>query len=848
MSDKLKRVLDTNLAGLHVTDAQVNAVLRRVSQDEQRPRVIRWQAIAAVLLVLVLGAGVLLQTGILSDDSPQLTADVTRQGDFLTAAQVKKLLASAADLQFSVDEEAISALMTQVEKDGGCSLSTLLEILCPVGSSLGQWDIRAQVALSQTLERIGYQGILPGMTREPLSTEITAQDALARAVAYIRTNDDPQADFTNLDFYRVGIRFLSGVYDGTCEGAYYCVNFDALDAFGTTYEVAVNAEDGSICRMRRERGAGSNHTADEVTRGFRRIFGYDMRTWTPLQLRVYILALSRADHSSMQTVHELFLSVGRDGFPDVPAEALTREEAIDAALAIQGGSSSDVLAAEYLAGASGDFWKIAIRQPNAPSGQSIVYLELNGLTGALLTTTYSGNLYGLPQEFFPSQLLSTLDRTDFSHGVPAVDAETAQSAASDAIQRQYQRNMAEEGYTCFIESDFEDTAGGFSYYTGGGVVIFTKDAQNTSQGDIYWAVLNWYGEVLDVGWNRNPLDAARFTLLMQGYLPPIYQRETVQQLQALLTGSQTDEAGLRQMETDGTLPLFNALLALEVVPDASTKSTADDVTAAALKSLNAHLCYENSSFLVYREDGELIWHFWLSTDMGYFLLDVRDSDLSVVGSVQVPSFSALRASILLPVRVWNTLAEDLRVTSFYLDANTQPGIVYGMYANHIVQRYVDLYGANILRWDQATLRSFQSAISISGSYVGDWSVACLCQTIYPDVPDYAISQEVAAEYAARALGDDDYSLRGGVLIDPGEGDPIWKVTLDYPDGRSFNAEVDCRTGAIRTLRQQDTRAMPFYTDYLDFPDDGEYWFRNFVLDEVIEQVRTQMTGRYGNNI
>lgn len=52
MSDKLKRVLDTNLAGLHVTDAQVNAVLRRVSQDEKRPRVIRWQAIAAVLLVL----------------------------------------------------------------------------------------------------------------------------------------------------------------------------------------------------------------------------------------------------------------------------------------------------------------------------------------------------------------------------------------------------------------------------------------------------------------------------------------------------------------------------------------------------------------------------------------------------------------------------------------------------------------------------------------------------------------------------------------------------------------------------------------------------------------------------
>ena len=64
MSDKLKRVLDTNLAGLHVTDAQVNAVLRRVSQDEQRPRVIRWQAIAAVLLVLVLGVAAFWQAAV----------------------------------------------------------------------------------------------------------------------------------------------------------------------------------------------------------------------------------------------------------------------------------------------------------------------------------------------------------------------------------------------------------------------------------------------------------------------------------------------------------------------------------------------------------------------------------------------------------------------------------------------------------------------------------------------------------------------------------------------------------------------------------------------------------------
>lgn len=73
----------------------------------------------------------------------------------------------------------------------------------------------------------------------------------------------------------------------------------------------------------------------------------------------------------MQTVHELFLSVGRDGFPDVPAEALTREEAIDAALAIQGGSASDVLASRVtLRGASGDFWRLPTASRMPPAGRA----------------------------------------------------------------------------------------------------------------------------------------------------------------------------------------------------------------------------------------------------------------------------------------------------------------------------------------------------------------------------------------------------------------------------------------------------------------------------------------------
>lgn len=843
MSDKLKRVLDTNLAGLHVTDAQMRAVMQRVSQDnstKRPPRANRYRALAAVLLVLVLGAGILLQAGILPHGPQEPNPDVTRQGDYLTAAQVKKLLRDAAELQLSPNEEALSELLAQVEADGGCSLSALLEALCPPGSTVGQWDIHTQVAINQLLEEIGYQGLLPGMTRDPLPTEITPQEALSRAVTHVRTNDDPQADFTNPDFYRVGIRFLSGVYDGTCEGAYYCVNFDALDAFGTTYEVAVDAESGRVCRMRRERGAGSNHTADEITRGFRRIFGYDLRTWTPLQLRVYTLALGRADTSSLQTVHELFLRVGRDGFPDIPDDALSREDAISAALALQKASKEDVLAAEYLAGTPDNLWKVAIRQSDAPSGQSIVYLELDGTTGALLTTTYAGNLYGLPQEFFPSQLLSSLGHADVSRSVPTQDDAALQSAASAAIEHKYQRNMTQEGYSCFIESDLDSEPGSFSYDTGSGIVIFAKDAQHISQGDTYWVALDWYGSVLDLGWNCNPLDAARFALVMQGYLPASYDSSTIQQLQAILTSDLTDDDALRQMESDGTLVVFNALLSQEALTDVSTVSTHDDILFAAMKALNAHAIYDSSTFLLFRDEGALIWHCALSTDMGCYLLDVRDSDQTVVDFVQIACIGDPWSSTLLPVRVWRTLPESVRSRSAlsYSETDVQPGIIYGMRADYIVRRYTALYGANILLWDQATLSAFQSAMSMSSSANGEMSVPCLQRTIYPAIPENAISRSVAAEYAARALGEDGGTLRGGVLIDPGDGNSLWKVTLDFPDGRSFCAEVDCRTGAVQMIRQRHEKCSILFADYNNFPADAEYWFRDFVLDAVIEQVES----------
>ncbi len=834
MSDRLKRTIDTNLGGMRVTDRQIDAVMQRIhSQDApargMRParRTFPMRA-AAALLVLFVAVGAVLGTTVYRTQTASQTKDVTRQGDWLTAEQARKLLTDP-ELPVSLSSEEIEALLDTIDAAGGTSLSELLEQICAPNTSIAQWSIASQALLSRTLEKIGYLGILPTMTREPLSTEITLQEAVDAAVQYIRENDDAQADFSREDFYTTGIRFLSGTSDGTCTGAYYCVSFDSTNAFGTNYEVAVDASTGEICRMRSERGAGIGHTADEVTAGFRRIFGYDMHTWTNQQLRVYVLALADADESTLQTVHQLFLSVGRDGFPDLPDTALTREQAIAAAAALLNTDESSIIAAQYIAGTSGNMWKVAVRQAGTTGGQSLTYLELDGNTGDLLTET-TGARYGLTEEFFPSQLISTIDYADVTRGVPVLDKETALSAAQSAIESRY-GHVLDNAYNAYVEDSLADL---FSVDTGSAVVIFTKETEGVAQGDTYWAALDWYGEALDIGYNRNPLDSARFTMLMEGYLPSSYSESCLTTMKSLLAERISDESAAAKLEEDGMTALADALMNQEIASVLSDKVTHAQSAAlqAALEALDAQVCYD-WQMLQLRDHGEVIWHFLLSTDVGCYAVDVCDSDLSFAGTAKMTAIGAPWVLQLLTVRAWNELPEDVRERTMTLGTcSEETGIIYGMQVKYIISRYVRLYGANMTDWEPSTLRTFREAVCLSTDNSASLAIACLKQTNYPDVPDNALSKSLAAAYAARALEADEWTLRGGVLIETSDGSTVWKLTLTLNDSIAYIAEVDALTGEVYTIRQRSSNAALLA---IDGTSADETWFSGLVPDAVIQQ-------------
>lgn len=845
MSEKLKRTIDANLAGLHVTNRDVDAVLMRVRQERaesagrsRRSGRMSLRVAVVMMAVLLVSGAVLLETNVLNRRAAVPLSDITRSDNWLDADQIELMLDAAAEMGLSLPDGAAEALHLAA-LDGGCTLETLMETFGLDDHALGQWSLEMQVQFCQALQDAHYTGTLPGMTRLPSDGEISANEALDIAVAYIRAHDDPQADFSDAAYYRVGIRFLSRTGEASSADTVYCLNFDSTNAFGTDYEVTVDAHSGEVLRMHRERGAGDGHTGEEVTRGFSRLFGADMHTWTQQQLRIYTMALADADESSLTTMHELFLLATSAGYPDVDENAISRTDATQLATAAlkknADAEEADVLAAQYLSGNGQPLWKIALRQ-NEADGTTISYVEIQADTGEVSAIITGGSLYGLSQEFFPNALIERQVATNADGAItPVLTAQEAQQAAEEALYLCYGVEISFIGLDVRIYTDLDPL---FSIYTGSTVVLYTeKGAADTAA--VYWVALDWYGSVLDLGWNRNPLDVARLALLMEGVVSTAYDESSLPVLQAQLQAALDDPDASFSMERDDYLPVAEALLSQKLVD--TTTFSLDEAEEAACRLIGCHTRYSLCNSIISLEvDGQAMWHLCLSTDLGNYVVDLWDRDLSLVEMTQISTTRIPWAARLLPLQVWKTLPEQFTPTVYRYD---EPDVVSGMRADHIVQRYIDLYGMNILSWSQAELRSFQQSMSLSDSVVDEMAVPCLQKTTYPDIPEEAISRSLAAFYAADALGESDWTLYGSILIGREEGNPVWKLSLTLTDGRSVNAEVDCLTGEVVSLRERKSGISSLFPDYNALDEETEYWFRDLVLDEVVEQVEREWTSK-----
>ena len=197
-----------------------------------------------------------------------------------------------------------------------------------------------------------------------------------------------------------------------------------------------------------------------------------------------------------------------------------------------------------------------------------------------------------------------------------------------------------------------------------------------------------------------------------------------------------------------------------------------------------------------------------------------------------------------PGLYWSLSYEALTVdaTTYWIYINSRgevwgehimPGVASGTPFDFIRSRYESTFGWDVSKWNQAELREFKAASSLSSS-TNDRAVLCINQTEYPDIAANAMKPEQAAQIASKALQLNDYVFESAVYIGDAP-NPIWKVVISvvFPEG-SYDAtdpfagyayyyvEIDSVTGDVKSIYQR--------------PNGYDDWHRNIVLQKTFEAI------------
>lgn len=674
-----------------------------------------------------------------------------------------------------------------------------------------------------------------GVTGPGGMTQQQKEEAIAAAETHVYEHHDAQAALRAGERYEITCERVTRLaVKGETLTNLYEVSFRPRNVFDTEYTVWLSAADGQVLHCQEQRGAAEGHTAQEIYAGFARVYGPDRRLWSQEELTTYITMLFRARNDSMRWIDRLYeLST----YPAVAEDAMPKEEAIalvqaqlpallqrcdEEADCTGEWTSTDVTGeprARYIGGQQSNIWKVAldataVSRDGYVQHQTIL-TEIDSVTGEVLHVQRVDALYGEQYESFRSDVVDTLMTAD-TEGCEVTDrtAEQNRAVAAEYIRQTWGETRDVNDEMLFVHATADVVA---PIYQCNVVLVYTS----LGEGDrVQYAVaVDWYGEVIAANAATVPAGDAR-----EAFTPtaPVLDWKWDN-----LIYWQQQAAASAQAE-DPIVQLFiNSTYEMD-----SRGGVSEEAEQAAVNAVGCRTMGRVVSVKFAREP-HAVWKIAMQTDRGDCLVEVEDETWTVIDVTYVPS---MYASWYLPF----ILTEDLAAAGLEAEtaAVTIPEMHYtvcGMRASHLYERFQKVYGPDVGQWTQSQLREFQQMLMVSGEYEDDLAVACIRKTVYPDVPDNALTREEAAQMAAQGVAlKDNWELAGCVLIGT-ESTPVWKVCLRVTGGENvafWFVEVNCITGEVVNLAVNGSRPANPSATY----DDGtpeSLWFRDIVLEDTI---------------
>lgn len=728
---------------------------------------------------------------------------------------------------------------------GAALALVMLMLLAAVGWRLASQGVPESTPLQQP--EVQHTEVPAGFV--PVESEpvvnIDAAKAIALAEEYVYANHDRSVNLRDTATYEIGCEYIEAeTQEGSAYANFYAVRFRALTAEATEYALRVSAEDGSILSCEMQRGVGEWHTAQEIYAGYARLYGADRRMWTQEQLRTYCLSLKKAAGGSMRWEDYLYRL---SGYPEVAEDAMDRAAVIAAVmddidtLLYEHDRETGTLEnwqvreqvgdvrARYISAYPNPVWKVAVDQrvvnADGYATTRTVLFEVDSVTGEVKHVEAVEAICAFQHESFTRATIDGLMAVATNDTVPTLTTQETRAIAAEYIRLRWRE-----------ERDVNDGKLFTCKEAYGGSPAIQVDTQmiyrSTGDGDVteYMVVIDWYGHVIAANRSVTPVGQTIFTPVATD---ADWEREKLLAWQA--AAAQCPRA---------QEPEYQAFIGTVWMAD-SFGGTPKAVQNAALAAISAKTTTRLMSVQIAAEPNP-VWKVALESDQGNFLIEVDSVTLEALHVLQV---EGLYQNWYLPF----VLTADLTATGAAIPADAAPtymrgatddhGAVDGMRVDYLYERFKQLYGPNMGLWTPEQLRSFQRMAILSSDYDYDLGVLCLRNTVYPDVPENALTPEEAMTHALLPIGlsedPDDWTLCGAVLIGTAEdssahGTPVWKLCLREQGGSFWYAEVNCMTGKLYRLHQDaEGNASPGAS--YDYGTPQNLWFRDIVLETTIEE-------------
>lgn len=818
MSNELQRAIDTNLASLKVTERDVDRIMSKVRTNPVRQRRKLPAGIAMAMMVMMITVGsvaaVLLSGREIVDEHAIPLAQLV-EGESYTVEQTKELIALAQQNGIELSENAKNSIDKFLAQGEGYYKEEMIMAIAKAefGENPSVWTLEQQKWFGDACVAIGF--VDENDAGMPEGGEAAKEPIIAKAIAYVRQYYEADAPLEDPEKYLIGVQYINGDVDGDYAGWYWTVGFDPLYAEGNQYGLTLDLE-GNVMNIRVWRGAGMGHTTTEILNGFERVYGSDIHAWTQEQMRAYQAALWLSDEESRSIGTEMIL---RSTYPDVPEEAISREEAIRLALASMGVEEENVMSVRYLGAAPNPVWKVVFfdsrTSEDAPRGWRC-YVEVNSVTGAIISTdrlavddyVHAGFM---TWPLATKEIIDTLITEQHPFTEASVSSERARSAAVQAIRQRYQVDVD-------VEALYTSQATKVNRGLDVQWEVTYQSIENNSHG--YWVWVNYYGEVVELGLtDPNTLDSIR--------------REHYEESQGVyeeINGYQRLRNALNSCNQQED-PVVQCLMLYQYGP------LPDHVSTNKYKSLvcdTLEVAWANLDQGLYITVGEQhVWRIGVDTFTGYYYFDIDadTNELLAYTPCDDPDTPWYASRVLTRdmERFGLTMGQNsIRVHSADI---VDTGVLPGQSRWHMLARMQAIYGPCPATWSQSQRNDYRQAMLVSSDYGGlDWG--CISQTEYPETPDNAINSDYAATLAAQALGLKEYKLNSAVLLGD-KPNPVWKLAIYTPEAPDnspgYLVEVDCITGEIKSQRPVNPEEEWYMFITLD--STYEYMEENYLVTE-----------------